>query len=289
MEPQLTNKYLTSLFVLPLLSNFYLSVVSNYLLTRTFPLCRRLKIRNLTNPLSCANSKFDNTSLNGKIQNDIISLSNTSFWLSKNTKNNTIYVSQSFQQESKKPVKCPHDPCKKYVAISSFLNHFKHEHGDIPRYSIDRGKQLVIPCDASVIEHNLTLCVGIITVYDVAKLEAGSKAPHGLVNTCNKLKTRVPLDTFWLLVSGSPQEHPYSSYVLYWLFVCNANPYHCTLEMASADDRTSASIFCGINGSGDSQEIEDVAKSLNCLYLTRGSMMAILEDGPEIRLGVTIH
>lgn len=154
---------------------------------------------------------------------------------------------------------------------------------------MDRGKNLSIYCDASVIEHNVTYCIGLITVYDVAKIDVGSRASTGVVNVCNRLKTRVPLDTFWLLVSGSPQEHPYSSYVLYWLFVCNNSSYTCTLDLMSANDKVNCSIFCGVNGAGDSQEIEDVAKSLNCLYLTRGSVMALLEDGPEIKLGLTIH
>lgn len=154
---------------------------------------------------------------------------------------------------------------------------------------MDRGKNLWINCDASLIEHNVTYCIGLITVYDVAKIEASSKAPHGVANTCKKLKTRIPVDTFWLMVSGSVQEHPYSSYVLYWLFVCNTNPYTCTLDLMSAEDNVSYSIFCGVNGSGDSQEIADVAKGLNCLYLTRGAMMAALEDGPDLKLGITVH
>lgn len=154
---------------------------------------------------------------------------------------------------------------------------------------MDRGKNLWINCDASIIEHNVTFCIGLITVYDVAKIEAGARASHGVANTCKKLKTRVPLDTFWLMVSGSPQEHAYSAYVLYWLFVCNNHPYTCTMDLMSAKDSVSYSVFCGVNGSGDSQEIEDVAKRLNCLCLTKGAMLAVLEDGADMKLGITVH
>lgn len=126
-------------------------------------------------------------------------------------------------------------------------------------------------------------------MYDIAKLAVGPKAPSGVVNACNKLNARVPLDTFWLLVSGSKFEDAYRAYALFWLFVCNSAAYRCTLEAASAEDRTSCSILCGVNGSNDGQEVEDVARRLNCLYLTKGSMVAILEDGPDFILGITVH
>lgn len=135
----------------------------------------------------------------------------------------------------------------------------------------------------------MTFCIGLITVYDVTKIEAGARASHGVANTCKKLKNRVPMDTFWLMVSGSQHEHQYSAYVVYWLFVCNNTPYTCTMDLMSARDSVSFSVFSGVNGSGDSQEIEDVANRLNCLFLTKGSVLAALEDGPEIRLGITIH
>lgn len=215
--------------------------------------------------------------------------SSSSVWLTKvNQKALGSHYSCVLPQ-SKKPLRCPHDPCGKTVAVSSFLTHFRHEHPQIQRYNVDRGKQLVIPCDASMIEHNVTFCIALIAVYDTTSIKPSPKANSNLTNACNKLSTKVPFNTFWLLVSGSAEEKASSAYAMYWLFTCNCQSYSCTLEMASANDSTSSSCFCNVNGAQDSQKIEDVAHRLNCLYLTKGTLCALLEDGPDVRLGVTIH
>lgn len=215
--------------------------------------------------------------------------SSSSVWLTKvNQKALGSHLSSVLPQ-SKKPLRCPHDPCGKTVAVSSFLSHFRHEHPQIQRYNVDRGKQLVIPCDASMIEHNVTFCIALIAVYDPSNIKPSPKANSNLTNACNKLNTKVPFNTFWLLVSGSAEEKASSAYAMYWLFTCNSQSYTCTLEMASAKDSTSSSCFCNVNGAQDSQKIEDVAHRLNCLYLTKGTLCALLEDGPDLRLGVTIH
>lgn len=217
-------------------------------------------------------------------------LSNTSVWLTQSSQK-TLHSRQSCYSfaQSKKPLRCPHDPCKKTVAVSSFLNHFKHEHPQIKRYNVDRGMQLVIPCNASHIEHDVTFCLAMITVYDVGNIKLNPNAVPNVANVCNRLNAKVPINTFWLLVSGSPDDKFSFAYALYWLFTSNNNNYTCTLEMASANDATSYSTFCGVNGTNDSQEIHDVAQRLNCLYLTKGCLMALLEDGSDLRLGITIH
>lgn len=263
-------------------------------LTVLFAEQTKQKIRNAASPLPPRATKSVASTLSAKksTHKDLSkgeNPSSTSVWLTKSSQK-TLHCQSCFSfAQSKKPLRCPHDPCKKTVAVSSFLNHFKHEHPNIQRYNVDRGMQLVIPCNASHIEHDVTFCLAMITVYDVGSIKLSSKtAPH-LANVCNRLNTKVPINTFWLLVSGSPEEKFSLAYALYWLFTSNNNDYTCTLEMASANDTTSYSTFCCVNGTNESQEIVDVAQRLNCLYLTKGSMMALLQDGSDLRLGITIH
>lgn len=256
------------------------------------------KIRNAAYPIPPKNSKIISNAASEVIipkrsgHKDLSKGENpstSSTWLTKSSQKTLNSQSCYSFAQSKKPLRCPHDPCKKTVAVSSFLNHFKHEHPQIRRYNVDRGMQLVIPCDASHVEHNVTFCVAMITVYDVNNIKLSPKALPNVANVYNKLSSKVPLNTFWLLVSGSQEERFSFAYALYWLFTNNDNNYTCTLEMASENDTVSFSTFCGVNGTNDSQEIPDVAQRLNCLYLTKGSMLALLEDGPELKLGITIH
>lgn len=209
-------------------------------------------------------------------------------WLTKNSKmtlKKNYSVASLF---SKKPLNCPHDPCQKIIAISSFFTHFKHEHPDIVRYTIERGKELTLVLDMSKIEHNTTICLGLVTVYDVNKISLTQKSVVA-VNVSKKFNQKIPIDTFWIMVSGSPDEKKSRAYVLFWLFSNNEDYYNCTIEASSEKDHISYSTFCGVNDMHDSQNIIEIAQRLNCLYLSYGSIQTMLTYGPKLQLRVTIH
>lgn len=186
---------------------------------------------------------------------------------------------------SKKPLNCPHDPCKKIIAISSFYSHFQYDHPEISRHSLERGKQLSIPFVMAVLEHNKTTCLGLITVYDKFK-----KKPVAPFNTSlSSHNHKIPVNTFWIMLSGSPEEMEGSAYLLIWLFTNNDDYYNCTIELAAENDHVSYSTFCGVNDMHDSQNIPEIAQRLNCLYLSYGSARNVLQYGLDTRLRIMIH
>lgn len=195
--------------------------------------------------------------------------------LRKNTSISSLY--------SRKPLNCPHDPCKKIIAISSFYSHFKYDHPEITRYAIERGKDLCLPLDISKVEHNKTICFGLITVYDKFKRKQSIPNMQKLTNQ------RIPVDTFWIMLSGSPEETPSHAYMLVWLFTNNDEYYNCTIEISSKKDIVCYSTFCGVNDMHDSQNIVEIAQRLNCLYLSYGSMKNLLQYGSDIQLRIAIH
>lgn len=207
-------------------------------------------------------------------------------WLTKTNKLLTRKESSITSLHSKKPLNCPHDPCRKIIAISSFLTHFKHEHPDIPRYSMERGKELNLCVDPAIVEHNTTICLGLVTVYDINRLQL-SKPPAS--NVMNKFSKKIPIDTFWIMVSGSPFEKRQHAYILYWLFTNNDDFYNCTLEVSSYKDILIYSTFCGVNDIQDSQNIIEVAQRLNCLYLPYGCVESMLKYGPKMNLRIIVH
>lgn len=210
-------------------------------------------------------------------------------WLTKNSKMTLKKNCSSSSLFSKKPLNCPHDPCQKIIAISSFFTHFKHEHPDIIRYTIERGKELTLVLDMTKIEHNNTICLGLVTVYDVNKISLNQNSVLLLNTVSKKFNQKIPIDTFWIMVSGSPEEKQSRAYVLFWLFSNNEDYYNCTIEASSEKDHISYSTFCGVNDMHDSQNIIEIAQRLNCLYLSYGSVLTMLNYGPNIQLRVTIH
>lgn len=208
-------------------------------------------------------------------------------WLTKTNRQLAKKESSVTSLHSKRPLNCPHDPCRKIIAISSFLSHFKHEHPDIPRYSMERGKELHLLVDPGIIEHNSTVCLGLVTVYDINRLQVVAKPPADSV--IKKFSKKIPIDTFWIMVSGSPFERKQNAYVLYWLFTNNDDFYNCILEVSSNKDVLVYSTFCGVNDIQDSQDIIEVAQRLNCLYLPYGCVESMLRYGSKLNLRITIH
>ncbi|XP_018577702.1 uncharacterized protein LOC108916008 [Anoplophora glabripennis] len=198
-------------------------------------------------------------------------------------------MQNGFLSMSKMPIKCPHNPCNKMVTLSSFVTHFKHEHADIPRYNIERGKELCIPCNVSIIEHDLSHCLAMITVYEINKIDVNkSKSSQSVIKTCSKFCQQVPINSFWLMVTGSAERRPHCSYAIYWLFTISDENYQSTIELSSKMDSVALSTFCGINTS-KSDNFLNIAENLNCLIVTKASLDAILREGPEVNLRVTVH
>lgn len=192
---------------------------------------------------------------------------------------------------SRKPLNCPHDPCKKIIAISSFYSHFKYDHPEIAQYMLERGAELCLPFDVTKLEHNKTICLGLIRVYDKYKRKSCTKlnVPSGSHIFKNNHHQRVPVDTFWIMMSGSPDEIQSHAYVLIWIFTNNNDYYNCTIEVSSENDNVCYSTFCGVNDMHDSQNITEIAQRLNCLYLSYGSVKNIFQYGLDTQLRIAIH
>ncbi|KAG5888585.1 hypothetical protein JTB14_029881 [Gonioctena quinquepunctata] len=136
------------------------------------------------------------------------------------------------------------------VATSAFVTHFKHEHPDITKYYVERGKELCIHCDMSLVEHNSHFCLAMITVYEINKIDVKkSKSTQSVIKTCGKFSQQVPINSFWLMVSGSTEKRPNQSCALYWLFSTSDDHYQSTIELSSKYDSLSFSTYCGINTS----------------------------------------
>lgn len=195
-------------------------------------------------------------------------------------KASTVSLSTSILS-SRKPLICPHDLCKKIIAISSFYSHFKYDHPNIPRYPLERGKQLGLPFDVSTLEYNQTKCLGLITLYDRYKKTSSTSLTQAY--------PKISVDTFWIMMSGSQEEIQTHAYLLIWLFTNTDEYYNCTIEVCAENNAVSYSTFCSVNDIHDSQNISEIAKRLNCLYLTYGSVKNLLQHGLGMQLRISIH
>lgn len=189
---------------------------------------------------------------------------------------------------SKKPIVCPHGHCHKVVTISSFFQHFKHDHSEIPNFIAERGKELHLMHDVRIIEFDTTYCMAIIKVYEVYNVIVNSSSKQ-LTTLAERLNQKVPLATFWLMVSGSSEEKKSKSFVLYWLMTNSDEHFSCTMEMSSMQENICNSTVCPVNGILDSHKIDDVAHRLNCLNLCYASLHNLLGEGSKLHLRVTIH
>ncbi|RZC33936.1 hypothetical protein BDFB_011791 [Asbolus verrucosus] len=191
---------------------------------------------------------------------------------------------------SKRPLTCLHDGCKKSVAVSSLVSHFKHDHGAVPCFGVEKGKELSLLFDVLLVEHDKTFCLAMITVYESNQIDVvRSKSSQSVINTCSKLSGRVPLNTFWLMMSGSTDHRKTTSYAIYWLYSNSEDRYWCTMELSSKNDRISVSSFCSVVGLHESRTVEEVARNMNCLFVSHGSFIALLEEGDKINLRITLH
>ncbi|XP_018321201.1 uncharacterized protein LOC108734234 isoform X2 [Agrilus planipennis] len=210
-------------------------------------------------------------------------------WKIKN-RNKLISICDSTTNVSRKPLVCPHSPCGKIIAQSSFDIHFKYEHGDIPRFDLDRGKELHLIHDISVTTHGSSFCLGLITIYESGTMTKSCVKPHiSLANAGRKMLQKTQSCTFWLMVSASTEERRNRSYVMYWMLSNNDDRYHCTLELSSQDENTVCSCFCSTTGMHESLDMDDIAQKMKCLYLTYGSLSNLLGEGPKLNFRITVH
>ncbi|CAH1375225.1 hypothetical protein MTP99_016675 [Tenebrio molitor] len=191
---------------------------------------------------------------------------------------------------SRRPLTCLHDGCKKSVAVSSLVSHFKHDHGAVPCFGIEKGRELRLLFDVSLVEHDRTFCLAMITVYEFNNIDVvRSKSSQSVINTCSKLSGRVPINTFWLMMSGSTEYKKSGSYVVYWLYSNSEDRFWCTMELSSKNDKVSVSSFCSAVGLHESRTVEEVARNMNCLFVSHGSFVALLSEGDKINLRITLH
>ncbi|XP_057658912.1 uncharacterized protein LOC130895561 isoform X1 [Diorhabda carinulata] len=182
----------------------------------------------------------------------------------------------SISQQSKIPIKCPHGSCKKMITTSALISHFKHDHTNIPSRDIRRARELCLTLNVTDIKHNKHHCLGMITVYEPNKT---------VINTC---KQYTPVDSFWLMVTGCLGPNN-DALVIIWLFCPCKDSYHTTIELSSKSGTMAFSAYCEVHTSAQNLEFEDIASKLHCLLLSRTSIIALLEDGPELDLMIIIH
>ncbi|XP_022917759.1 uncharacterized protein [Onthophagus taurus] len=201
---------------------------------------------------------------------------------------------QSFTSlQSRKPLRCPHNPCGKIIAMSSFQLHFKHEHTDIPKTSMDRGKTLTINLKSTNFEYNRTICINMVTIREENELSTITN-PNGFnANIARKFPEKVVVGTYWLMMSGSRETKRTHAYMLFWLFTNETKEQstnvNCTIEIASEHDEMAYSTFCSINILPDDLSANAIAKGLNCLYVTYGGIETLLSYGPNLLLRLTVH
>ncbi|XP_017769582.1 PREDICTED: uncharacterized protein LOC108557543 [Nicrophorus vespilloides] len=218
--------------------------------------------------------------------------SNSKIWLKKcNRDSSSIYnfenVGGGIQaMQSRKPLKCPHDPCNKIIAVSSFQTHFKYEHCDFERFDAERGKELRLNFNPTIIEHDKTICLGIIRLHD-GNCNSGCSG-GSITKIARKFNRKQEVDTFWVMVSGSPDDRPEHAYAVVWLFSNNGQFYNCTIELSSVHDVMTVTTLCGVNAMHESQSIADITLRLNCLFLTHGTIASMLGYSPKLKLRITI-
>ncbi|KAK4876151.1 hypothetical protein RN001_012573 [Aquatica leii] len=171
---------------------------------------------------------------------------------------------------SKKPIVCPHNPCKKIVTISSFSQHFKYDHRDIPVFNVARGEELHMHHNAEELHFGVTYCIAVI---------------HIQLNN----ESRLPLATFWVMASGSSEEDPDKAYVVYWMFTNSTDQFSSTLDVSSHLENISCSTFCSVTRIYDSCNPLNITNELNCLFLAYPSMCNLLSEGSKLNLRISIY
>ncbi|KAF7285732.1 uncharacterized protein LOC143190945 [Rhynchophorus ferrugineus] len=190
---------------------------------------------------------------------------------------------------SKRPLKCPHHLCRKTVAVAQFVNHFRLEHNDVEIISAEKGKEVVLFFNVTRIVHGQHICLSMLTVYEVNQIDLQTFSSVSVAKTFNKFSQKVPVDTFWLMVTGSKETKTNMSYCVFWLFTNSDDIHHCTLELGSQRDSMSLSTVCAVSSAIDSKDFSSVLRNLRCLLVTKVTLKAMLREGILLNLRVTVH
>ncbi|XP_066258182.1 uncharacterized protein [Euwallacea similis] len=203
---------------------------------------------------------------------------------------------QSFPQKSrfslapcsatKRPFKCP--LCHKTVAVAQLVNHFKFEHKQVENCTVERGKELLLSCDVSLIEYNFPHCLAMITVYEINRIDyVNSGSPKSIIKTCSKFRQRIPISTFWLMATGSPQRKNSLANCVFRLFTNSDEAHKCTIELGSKHDSVSLSTYCGVSKVLE-KDLTNVNK-FQGLVVTKSSFSCLLKEGAVLNLRITVH
>ncbi|KAL3270295.1 hypothetical protein HHI36_009346 [Cryptolaemus montrouzieri] len=257
-------------------------------------LTRPVTVENLFGlPKSELNRLFERKNHGDTIEDNVLTLDYSTYQIHGNhqeSKKNSPFCYSFSQFSSHKPIICPHYPCNRMIAVSAFANHFRFEHPELKKYSMERNKEILLPFNVAICECGKSLCLGILTVYETNKVDLlRSKSTHSVIRTCRKFCQKVPIDSFWVMVSGSKSRRKANSYILIWLFSNSGGKYHCTIELSSKNDNVSFSCFSSVNDIPENSTVDDVSKKLNCLHIGYGSAAGLLGEGNPINLRITVH
>lgn len=171
------------------------------------------------------------------------------------------------------------------------MDHFKHDHRTIPNYRVTKNQQLHLSFDVSLVEYDRTFCMAIIHFCESNTIDVTrSRSSQSVINTCKMLSREVPSNNFWLIMSGSQSHYRnLSTFAIFWLYCNEPQKYWCTMELSSKHDGTSISSFCKTVNLHEGGNIDHIVKSMNCLYITRGTFFAMLQDDDKVNLRITVH
>ncbi|XP_030759292.1 uncharacterized protein LOC115884763 [Sitophilus oryzae] len=190
---------------------------------------------------------------------------------------------------SKRPLKCLHRRCHQAVALAQFVNHFKLEHKDVEICSAQKSKEILFPFNVSKIENGRHVCISMLTVYEVNQIDLRTASSESIAKTCHRFCQKIPVDTFWLMVTGSIETKTSAAYCVFWLFTNSDNSHRCTLELGSARDSISLSTYCAVSSAWDTYDFSTVLKELRCLIVTKQAIKSMLKEGVVLNLRVNVH
>lgn len=208
----------------------------------------------------------------------------------KSTRKSRFTALMVTPSSTKRPFRCPHKPCHKTVAVAQFVNHFKSEHKDVPHYPVERDRELLLSCNVTHIEYNFHFCLAMITVYEVNRVDYLKKgSSESVIRTCSKFCQKIPIGTFWLMVSAFSEPHSTTVHqCLFWLFTNSEEVHKCTIELASAEDTVSLSTYCRVSRVLDN-DFANIKRKLQGLIVTKSSLKSLLREGELLNVRIIIH
>lgn len=258
------------------------------------------KIANKNSGMKLSITKYENISsrniatlkkvLEGDDSNESDTTDEKDIFIKRGETESLLKMRSTMSVSSKQPMHCPHDPCRKIVTASSLEGHFTYEHCFTPKYTLERGKELQIILDPSILEYGKTFCLGVIT-YDKKKSSVNPSESSTLNHTVNKSSARgVTTEKFWIMVSSFSEKKKLLSYVLFWLFINKDHHYQCRLELTSTKDIMCYSVLCSVHMINvRNVGVEEVHTKMTCLHVPCGGIENQLLLGPKLTFTIAIR